>query len=66
MESERPLLQGVGGPADDTLPPRFFEQPLPEGGTKGRTMNKERLTQMVREYYRLRGWDSRYTANNVT
>lgn len=35
--------------ADNTLPRRFFEQPLPEWGTKGRTMNKERFMQMVRE-----------------
>ncbi len=44
--------------ADDTLPRRFFEQPLSEGGTKGKTVNKERFTKMVKEYYRLRGWNS--------
>ncbi|RJS79399.1 aldehyde ferredoxin oxidoreductase [Candidatus Bathyarchaeota archaeon] len=42
---------------DDTLPPRFMEEPLPEGVTKGQVVTKEMLNQMLDEYYTLRGWD---------
>lgn len=38
---------------DDTLPPRFFE-PLPEGGSRNRVVH---LEEMLKEYYKLRGWD---------
>jgi aldehyde:ferredoxin oxidoreductase len=38
---------------DDTLPPRFFE-PLPEGGSRIRVVH---LEEMLKEYYKLRGWD---------
>jgi len=40
---------------DDTLPKRFLEEPLPEGPSKGHVV---RLSEMLPEYYRLRGWDS--------
>ena len=39
---------------DDTLPARFLEQPLPQGGAKGQVVE---LTPMLDEYYRVRGWD---------
>ena len=42
---------------DDTLPPRFMEEPLPEGATKGQVVTKEMLDEMLGEYYALRGWD---------
>jgi aldehyde:ferredoxin oxidoreductase len=38
---------------DDTLPPRFFK-PLPEGGSRKRVVY---LEEMLKEYYKLRGWD---------
>jgi aldehyde:ferredoxin oxidoreductase len=38
---------------DDTLPPRFFK-PLPEGGSRNRVVH---LEEMMKEYYKLRGWD---------
>ncbi|MGD9396046.1 MAG: aldehyde ferredoxin oxidoreductase family protein [Candidatus Thorarchaeota archaeon] len=38
---------------DDTLPPRFFK-PLPEGGSRKRVVH---LEEMLKEYYKLRGWD---------
>lgn len=41
--------------ADDTLPPRLFEKPLPSGPAKGRV---SRLSEMLPEYYQLRGWDA--------
>ena len=42
---------------DDTLPPRFMEEPLLEGVTKGQVVTKEMLDEMLDEYYALRGWD---------
>lgn len=42
------------GKRDDVLPPRFLETPLPEGGSRGRTVF---LDKMLKEYYHLREWD---------
>jgi aldehyde:ferredoxin oxidoreductase len=41
--------------ADDTLPPRFLKEPMPEGPFKGHVC---KLDQMLPEYYQLRGWDT--------
>jgi aldehyde:ferredoxin oxidoreductase len=41
--------------ADDTLPPRLLEEPLPEGPAQGKV--NENLSQMLDKYYELRGWD---------
>ena len=38
---------------DDTLPPRFMNVPLNEGGSAGHTVH---LEEMLEEYYRFRGW----------
>ncbi len=38
---------------DDTLPPRFLNEPLNEGGSAG---NVVQLDEMLAEYYRFRGW----------
>lgn len=40
--------------ADDTLPPRFLEQPLAEGASAGHVVH---LDEMLTEYYRFRGWN---------
>lgn len=37
----------------DTLPPRLLNDPMPEGPSKG---NVTRLSEMLPEYYSLRGW----------
>jgi aldehyde:ferredoxin oxidoreductase len=39
---------------DDTLPDRFLNEPLPDGPTKGSTVDIDR---MVGEYYELHQWD---------
>jgi aldehyde:ferredoxin oxidoreductase len=39
---------------DDTLPKRLLEEPLREGGPKGRVWQREPL---LSEYYHARGWD---------
>ncbi|MFX1377389.1 MAG: aldehyde ferredoxin oxidoreductase family protein [Promethearchaeota archaeon] len=40
--------------ADDTLPPRMLEEPMPEGPAKGQTVN---LDPLLDAYYEYRGWD---------
>ena len=44
---------------DDYLPPRFTEDPLPDGPSKGQRLSKEQLEDMLDNYYDLRGWDKR-------
>jgi len=39
--------------ADDTLPPRFFSEPLPETGS---VMKPEDFAKLKDDYYKLRGW----------
>lgn len=41
-------------PAEDTLPPRYLEEPLPEGASAGRVVP---LEPMLEEYYAVRDWD---------
>jgi len=41
---------------DDTLPQRMLNEPMPEGPAKGQVC---KLTEMLSEYYRIRGWDSK-------
>jgi aldehyde:ferredoxin oxidoreductase len=41
--------------ADDTLPPRMLQEPMPEGPAQGQVVELDR---MLPEYYRLRGWDA--------
>ena len=38
----------------DTLPKRFFSEPLKEGPSRGRVVE---LDQLMEEYYMVRGWD---------
>ncbi len=41
--------------ADDTLPKRMLEEPMPDGPGKGHVV---RLAEMLPPYYELRGWDA--------
>ncbi len=41
-------------PEEDTLPPRFINQPIPDGPAKGTTINIQRL---VKDYYKEKGWE---------
>ena len=41
-------------PESDTLPERLLKEPMPEGPQKGNTV---RLSEMLPDYYKLRGWD---------
>ncbi len=42
---------------DDTLPPRVFEDPLPDDVVKGVVLRRDEFDNALMEYYRLRGWD---------
>jgi aldehyde:ferredoxin oxidoreductase len=42
---------------EDTWPDRFFKEPLPEGPAKGSILSKDKIEQLLDEYYELRGWD---------
>jgi aldehyde:ferredoxin oxidoreductase len=48
------LKAGMTG-KDDTLPKRMLEEPMPDGPAKGMVAH---LSEMLPEYYKLRGWDS--------
>jgi aldehyde:ferredoxin oxidoreductase len=50
------IIQGMSR-ADDTLAPRSMEEPL-SGPAKGQRITKEMLSEMLDEYYTLRGWDT--------
>jgi aldehyde:ferredoxin oxidoreductase len=43
---------------DDTLPKRWFYEPMPEGTAKNKLIRPEDFNKMLNEYYKLRGWDS--------
>ncbi|RLC66215.1 MAG: hypothetical protein DRH97_06820, partial [Chloroflexi bacterium] len=43
--------------ADDVLPRRLLEEPLPEGPAQGHKV--EKLDQMLDAYYEFRGWDKK-------
>jgi aldehyde:ferredoxin oxidoreductase len=52
---ERMFLTNAGfSRADDTLPARMLEEPMPGGPAKGHVVE---LDQMLDEFYTLRGWD---------
>ena len=50
------LREGIGA-ADDTLPDRFFDEPVPVGPWKGKTLDRAMFAECIRTYYRMMGWD---------
>jgi aldehyde:ferredoxin oxidoreductase len=42
---------------DDTMPPRMYLDPLPEGNAKGKVVTMEAFEKMLTDYYQLWGWD---------
>ncbi|MGI6368411.1 MAG: aldehyde ferredoxin oxidoreductase family protein [Anaerolineae bacterium] len=42
--------------ADDTLPPRILEDPIPDGPSKGYFVSREELALLIDDYYQARGW----------
>jgi aldehyde:ferredoxin oxidoreductase len=56
IDADRRLNLSFGiDSSQDTLPGRFTHEPLKEGASKGQVVP---VKEMVREYYRLRGWDT--------
>lgn len=47
------IREGLTG-KDDTLPKRFFEEPL---GKDNKVIRREELDKMLKDYYTLRGWN---------
>jgi aldehyde:ferredoxin oxidoreductase len=55
---ERSMLARDGlSREDDTLPGRYFEEPVPEGPARGSVIERHEFGKMLDEYYRLHGWD---------
>jgi aldehyde:ferredoxin oxidoreductase len=55
---ERLMITGEGISRDeDTLPKRYFEEPIPEGPSKGEVVSRVAFSRMLDEYYRFHGWD---------
>jgi aldehyde:ferredoxin oxidoreductase len=49
--------------ADDTLPPRFFQEEFQTGSSRHRRV---RLDEMLDKYYSVRGWDSQGSPTAAT
>jgi aldehyde:ferredoxin oxidoreductase len=41
---------------DDTLPDRYFDDPMPKGMSAGHRIDREKFGEMLDRYYALRGW----------
>jgi aldehyde:ferredoxin oxidoreductase len=55
---ERMMLVNDGfSRKDDTLPKRYFSEPVPEGPARGEIVLRNGFDKMLDEYYRLHGWD---------
>jgi len=52
------LKKGISAESD-VLPARDFEDPVPEGSIKGVKLDPEKFSELLKTYYRLRGWDER-------
>jgi len=55
LERKFNLDAGIS-PEEDTLPPRFFNEPLPDGPQKGAL---SKMKEILPEYYQIRGWDEK-------
>ena len=42
---------------EDTLPSRMLKEAIPDGPSKGFTITRSELEEMLKEYYELHGWD---------
>lgn len=58
LDTERLLNADFGlTRADDTLPKRYFDEPMSARKTKGHHIDREQFQKMLDEYYTERGWD---------
>ncbi len=51
---------------DDSLPERFFTEPLTVGPKKGAVLEKGNFNQILTKYYQTRGWDPKTTRPTKT
>jgi len=51
---------------DDTLPRRYFEEPVPDGPCKGQIVLRSEFDRMLNEYYDLHGWDTNGVPEKAT
>ncbi len=59
LDTERLINADFGlSRQDDTLPKRYFDDPMPARKTKGHKIDREKFQIMLDEYYAERGWDS--------
>jgi aldehyde:ferredoxin oxidoreductase len=50
------LREGV---EEDTLPQRFFEEDMADGGKGGEKVSRERFSRALSLYYKERGWNNK-------
>ncbi len=56
---ERMILLGNGlGKSDDTLPSRYFDEPIHGGPAAGEVIDRSKFIEILEEYYGLHGWDT--------
>jgi aldehyde:ferredoxin oxidoreductase len=59
LDTERLINASFGlTRADDTLPKRYFDDPMPARRTQGHHVDREEFQHMLDEYYAERGWDA--------
>ena len=46
------------GPADDTLPARFFDEAISDGPKRGVRLNRAEFARVIAAYYEMMGWDA--------
>jgi aldehyde:ferredoxin oxidoreductase len=64
---ERLMITGEGiSRKEDTLPERYFEEPIPEGPSKGEVVSRGDFNKMLDEYYALHGWDEQGIPRKTT
>lgn len=58
LDTERLINANFGlGRDDDTLPKRYFDEPMPSRKTKGHHIDREKFQEMLDEYYAEREWN---------
>ena len=57
VDVERAFInrEGVTG-KDDTLPWRYFEEPMPHGVAKGHQIDRKEFAALLQRFYKLHGW----------
>ena len=53
-------------PEDDTLPDRFFDEPLRQGKWEGLRIDRDHFHECIGLYYSLMGWDEQGRPSQAT